>query len=284
MQVFEVSGRGVWWVSENGSKFYQTLDQTPTRHLVKKDNVSSVIRCLVKCLVGVWKGSKCHCLSGGVSLGRARPDTQTEIRQKGVKKMTQTNRPRRKKKADRLLNPGSSKDEIMCDYSIAPMDRLALEMDRKWGIDRLPEIVSPETAQRYGVAMAHLNECLESGDPEKCKAAAEGCMRGLQFMDAEATANGKPQAAGEFWEYELKEGEQPFRFAVMADPYEWQASKAQRPDLQFFTMREVALALREYAKSKMVTEAQKHFPQAEIVNIKTRPPVDYANGGDDLNF
>ena len=50
----------------------------------------------------------------------------------------QTKRPRRERKADRLMSPDATKAQIECDYAIAPMDRLALEMDRKWGIDRLP--------------------------------------------------------------------------------------------------------------------------------------------------
>jgi hypothetical protein len=103
----------------------------------------------------------------------------------------QTKRPRRERKADRLMSPDATKAQIECDYAIAPMDRLALEMDRKWGIDRLPELVTPEMATRYGQAMAHMNECIRLGDPAKCVAAANNCIRGLHAMDAEATKLGK---------------------------------------------------------------------------------------------
>jgi hypothetical protein len=40
----------------------------------------------------------------------------------------QTNRPRRERKATGL-SPDATKAQIECDYAIAPMDRLALEMD-----------------------------------------------------------------------------------------------------------------------------------------------------------
>jgi hypothetical protein len=169
------------------------------------------------------------------------------------------------------------------------MDRLALEMDRKWGIDRLPEIVSVETAQKYGKAMAHLNECIREADPIKCAAAAQNCIRGLNAMDAEATAAGKQPASGEFWEYELPGmgGAPAFRFAIMADKAEWRTAQAERPDLQFYTMREVAIALQLKLNSPMVDALKDAFPGAEVQSVrpaKTKPPVDYANGGDALEF
>ena len=164
------------------------------------------------------------------------------------------------------------------------MDHLAREMDAKWGIERLPELVSVATAQKYGVAMAHLNQCIQDSDPAKCAAAAQNCIRGLQAMDAEATAAGKQPASGEFWEYELPGSPEPFRFAIMRDGAEWQAAKAKRPDLTFFSMREVATALQAKMNSPMIQEVKEHFPGATITRLKPNPPVDYAAGGDAIPF
>jgi len=200
--------------------------------------------------------------------------------------MAKPSRPRRQKKADRLLNPGSTGSEIECDYGIAPLDRVAIEMDAKWGVDKLPELVSVETAARYGKAMAHLNECIQASDPAKCAAAAQNCIKGLNVMDAEATAAGKPQATGEFWEYAIPEtdGRAALHFGILKDGLEWQAAKAARPDLTFFTMREVAIALQMKIATPLVMEVKDHFPGATVTNIKDRPPVDYANGGDPIPF
>lgn len=189
-------------------------------------------------------------------------------------------RPRRQRKGDRLLNPDSRREEIACDHAIAPFDRLATEMERKWGIDRLPALVSPETATRYGHAIADLNVAIAKNDPAAVLACANNCIKGLNVMDAEATAAGHQPATGEFWEYDL-EG---FRFAVMPDAAEWQSAKAKRPDLRFFTMREVAIALRHYCENYPIGEVKQKFPQAQITKITNRAPVDYANGGDPIPF
>ncbi len=193
---------------------------------------------------------------------------------------------RRPRKSDRLLCPDATKVEIECDYACAPLDALALDMDRKWGVDRLPELVSVETAQKYGRAMAHLNECIREADPARTAAAAQNCIKGLHALDAEATAAGHQPATGEYWEYELgaDEGQEPFRFAIIRDQHEWPALKAKRPDLEFYTLREVAIALRANMRGPLLAEVKKHFPAAEVTAVKPNPPVDYANGGDEVPF
>lgn len=209
--------------------------------------------------------------------------------------MAKSRAPRRKKKADRLLNPGSTTDQIKCDYALAPLDRLATEYELLWGIDRLPELVSVETAARYGAAMAHLNECIASDDPVLVAAAAENCIKGLRFMDAEARANGSEPATGEFWEYRLEADEYApeFKLAIMRDGMEWQTAKAKRPELEFYTMREVAIALRFYAQNKLVMATKDTFPGAEIVKIsnprkivkisKPKNQIDWSHG-DEIPF
>ena len=46
---------------------------------------------------------------------------------------------------------------MMCDYALAPFDRRFREMDKKWGCDKLPELVSAETAAKWGSTMEKLN-------------------------------------------------------------------------------------------------------------------------------
>lgn len=75
MQVFEVSETGVWRVSGKDRPNSQTLCQTLVRHLAKKANKNKEMKVSDKVSEGVCQLSNCHCLSGGVSLGRARPDT-----------------------------------------------------------------------------------------------------------------------------------------------------------------------------------------------------------------
>lgn len=198
-----------------------------------------------------------------------------------AKKHPRRNRP---KKSDTLMCPGASREEIASDHAMSPFNRAAIASEEVWGIDRLPELVSPETASRFGFAMADLNAAYASNDPAKVVACANNAIKGLAVMDAEARAAGHQPATGDFWEYELEasDGQTAFRFAVMRDSYEWKTAKDKRPDLEFYTMREVANALRAYSGVFPIAEVKANFPGAEITKITPKPrSVEGPNGGGD---
>jgi len=183
---------------------------------------------------------------------------------KEVKQMKQN---KRQKKSDRILHGSQSKDAIMCDYALAPVDRLAIQMDEKWGIDVLPELVSVSMSQKYGSAVAKMNAAVEAGDVEECRKRCEVVIRGLQAMDAEAERIGAQRASTDVWEVEI-DGK---LFGVMKDGRSWRTIKKQRPELELLTLREVGLAyswFRDNWAGELEKAAKQSFPGAEIVDIK----------------
>lgn len=192
-------------------------------------------------------------------------------------------RPKRPKKLDRLTCPDVSASENACHYAIAPFDRAATEMEKKWGIDRLPELVSPEMAAKYGMALGQMNEAAANRDPQLTAHKAAICIRGLHAMDAEATAAGHRPATGAYTEYELD----GWKMAVLHDQREWQSAKEARPDLTFFTMREVALAMRSWCQALPIEKVKHHFPAATVKNLpdgEKLPASFWATGGDFIPF
>lgn len=172
-----------------------------------------------------------------------------------------------KNKADRLITPGETDAQIACDFTCPPLDRLAMAMDRKWGVDCLVGLVAPATAQKYGRAMAFLNSAMAAENPDDTRAAVENCIKGLNAMDAEATASGKPRADPAIWEYQ-HEGH---TFAIIADGREWPAAYAARPGLTIYSMHEVAVALHAWKNSIATVAAVKMaFPGAAITAVRQR--------------
>ena len=184
-------------------------------------------------------------------------------------------RPQRQKKSDRLLHSGQTQSQVMSDYALAPLDRKAREMDVKWGIDMLVELVSAETAAKYGSAMAKLNAAIDENDPAVVAARAQVCIRGLDAMDAEATAAGAQRASMDVWEVELEDGQV---YGVMRDGRSWQAIQAQqRPDLTLVTLREVACAL-EMWRGSVAGEFERSIKEsfgkdAEVVAFRKKAKV-----------
>jgi hypothetical protein len=184
-------------------------------------------------------------------------------------------RPTRQKKDDRILHKGATANEIKADLALAPFDAAVREMDRKWGIDRLPELVSVESAAKWGKAMAGLNGAIDAHDPDKTKFWVEVCLRGLASMDAEAVSLGRPVSDPDIWEHEY-EGKV---YGIIADGREWPAAYAKRPGIAIHTMREVAVALHEH-RNGLVNAVKLAFPGAEVKQVR-QPKADLE---DDFDF
>lgn len=177
---------------------------------------------------------------------------------------TRYNRPR---KFDKWTAPDASPGDTAVHYALAPFDEAIRQADRVWGVDRLPQLVSPEMAARWGLAMEQLNAAIDAKDVTLVTARVGACLRGIAAMTAEAEANGKPKSDPETWE--MSDGD-TFNFAILRDGRDWPALKAARPDLMFFTESEVVNAMKAYhAAIPALNEIKKHFPDVAISKIKT---------------
>jgi hypothetical protein len=176
---------------------------------------------------------------------------------------------KRQKKSDRLLNAKLSDAEIVIDFTLGPLERMNKEADKRWGCDKLIELVSAETAAKFGMAMAKLNEQIDAQDVEGVKQWAGVCMRGIKAMEAEAEATNAPQADDTLWLIEADGHE----FGLLRDDRAWPAAKEKFPNLDIVSEREMVLALVEYKQSVVkvaLDAAKKHFPGAEVTKIKTK--------------
>lgn len=171
--------------------------------------------------------------------------------------------PQRHRKHDRLMHSGATREEVECDLATGPFDRVAREMDRKWGQDRLPDLVSPETAARWGTAMANLNAAIDARDPALVVARVNACLRGFAAMDAEAAAAGRLPIVPEAWEFQI-DGK---TCAVLRDDAAWPAYTAARPDVRIYTMREVENALAAYGQT--VAAIKDAFPGAQVSAVRS---------------
>jgi hypothetical protein len=195
---------------------------------------------------------------------------------------------KRPDKFDKLTNHRASRADDLSHHIIGPFDARSGLADRKWGIGRLAELVSPDTALTWAKTMANLNEairaCYEPEDENQALANLKACVasgiKGFDYMDAEAERTGQPKADVRCWEYELG----GVKVGIMADVDAWPALKAARPDLRLFGLHEVAVALLAVDSSPAVAAIKDRFPGAKVGRIKPNPPVAYATGGDPIPF
>jgi len=190
-----------------------------------------------------------------------------------------TKRPKRPRKPDPLLNADATYEDRLCYAALGPFDRLGREMEDKWGIDRLPELVSTDTAFRSGKLMADLNDAINAADPEKVAKLAEIGIRALHKMDKEAKAAGHTPNP-DFWEME-HEG---FKFAILRDMRQWPEMKKQRPDLVIFSESEIAIAMKAFGEVGIIEATKKAFPGAEIVRVSKPMKITNTELEDEIPF
>jgi hypothetical protein len=165
-------------------------------------------------------------------------------------------------KFDAFTARDASPDDTAKHYALAPFDEAQRQADREWGVDRLPGLVSPDTAAKWGLAVAQLNTAIASGTVEDVTARVGVCLRGLAKLAEEAEARGAKRSNPQTWE--MSDGDK-FKFAILRDGKDWPALKAQRPDLMFFTESEIVNAVKAYHRSIPALEnIKKSFPDAKI--------------------
>ena len=93
------------------------------------------------------------------------------------------------------------------DILLEPLNRVAKELEEKWGYDRLPGLVPVEMAERFASAAEKLEAAVASGDSERIKERAEVMRRGWMKLDETAEAAGH-EAWGqpEVWEGRRPDG------------------------------------------------------------------------------
>ena len=186
-------------------------------------------------------------------------------------------KPRRHSGA-KTFNPSINSQPLAISQALLPHDLAVREADRKWGVDRLPSLVSHEMNQRWARAVAALNAALDEDNVEHVAYYAEGCARGIAVMEAEAESRGHKPIAAHVAQVEI-EG---MRFGILLNDEAWPIASETFPGVQMFSLREVAVALRHLRlDSPVVRAAKDQFAGAEVLEIRAK--VDCVQAAGDLN-
>jgi len=157
--------------------------------------------------------------------------------------------------------------------ALRPLDRVAVEMEGKWGVGRLVRLVSPEMAARFGSAKDKLNDAIRANDGESVANRAAVLIRGWQALDNAAT-----EAGCEALPLRTVAVQHNGRSYVVA----WdggdvhKAAKLSRSPENVVSVHELLVAY-EALKSK-IDGVKQAFPGAEVIKVSIPP------GGDALPF
>jgi len=157
--------------------------------------------------------------------------------------------------------------------ALRPLDRIAVEMEGKWGAGRLTRLVSPEIAARFGSAKDKLNDAIRANDGDEVAKRAAVMIRGWKALDAAAT-----EAGCEALPLRTVAVQHNGRAYVVA----WdradvhKAAKLSRAPENVLTVHELLIAY-EALRAK-IDGVKQAFPGAELTKVSIPP------GGDALPF
>ena len=178
-------------------------------------------------------------------------------------------------KPDRIINDEAIGNEDMeaIYHALKPLDKIAKEMEAKWGVDRLPSLVSVDMASSFGIAKAQLDQAIDAEDVAMVKQKANAMIRGWQALDAYATTSHATiidLAAAWCWRHP----ESSKAFAIVRDNAAAVVVQAQWPDTTVYTLDECCRLL---DSRSLVNAVKDTFHGATVTGIVDSP------GSNELN-
>ncbi len=164
-----------------------------------------------------------------------------------------------------------------------PLDELVTTLERKWGIGRLPLLVSPETRARFQQASDMRNGEQPTASPERLAALDAMMCRAWATMDAEATQSGAATLPPAIYEIPL-DGLPGAIAALCLDDAHAQAvtlqAKAEGRCVTTWTLAEVARVIQA---NSIVNKIKDVFPGAQVRRSRAKLPDDEIPFGEPQN-
>jgi len=144
-------------------------------------------------------------------------------------------------------------------------DRVVSEYERRWGIERLPLLVSPELRDRFWQQIDKLNDAIHRDAPNDVEHHVAVTLRAYAALEKEAIAMGGVEIGDDVWTAEV-DGKV---VAVVRDVHAVGGIKKEMPDALVYCVQEVAAILAKWSEqNKLVADVKDVFPGAVVSEIK----------------
>lgn len=159
--------------------------------------------------------------------------------------------------------------------AIAPVDALQTETDRRWGIDALPALVTPELAAKFGKARSLLNDAIRQRDEKLVLKYSETVLRGLRALEQAARDAGHSPQPPEIIHRRDARGN---AWQIVTEPKQYDRAIAETGDpIQTVTIEELLcsyIAVRERS-NKLIDKVKAEYPGAVVTAAKISDPVEH---------
>lgn len=161
----------------------------------------------------------------------------------------------------------SGADMLTVQTAIDRVDEVAVAMEGKWGVDRLPRLVSQEMAEAFHRQAEMFNTAIWQGTPADVVSQADRMINAWTALDAQAVADGKPVMAPTVWETPVTIDDKAGVLAVVPTQAEALAVQRDGRHLHVVTLEAVARLIEQQPTLCKVFAT---FEDAAVIDVRKK--------------
>lgn len=146
----------------------------------------------------------------------------------------------------------------------AGVDAVAVEMEQRWGVGRLPLLVDDVLREKFVRQLRRFDEAIMSNDVERVRTSGAATKRAWQALDDQATSSGQKQLQPDCWEVRLEDGRV---VALCRTDAEAHAEVRSGRHVEVWTIDEIARIMFAFPG---LGNAKQVFPGATVESVKAR--------------
>ena len=156
---------------------------------------------------------------------------------------------------------------------LTEFDRVVSDYERRWGCERLPNLVDMELRDRYWKQMDRLNAAIDATNPVDVEHQVQVTLRAYAVLEARAKEMGAKELTGMAWTATSHDG--AVTVAVVQDVNEIANIKREMPDALVYSVQEVANIVAAWSeKNKLVDDVKNVFEGAYVSKITLKEELD----------
>tara|TARA_R110001606_G_scaffold56420_2_gene136827 strand:- start:1982 stop:2614 length:633 start_codon:yes stop_codon:yes gene_type:complete len=174
----------------------------------------------------------------------------------------------------------SDKRSDICNAAIRSVDKIARDLEMKWGIGKLEELAPPKLAVAFEQARQNFSDAANGDDHNYLVQKADNLIQGWKAVEAYAIKNGRTPADEEVWYAIAPPDAGEYNFAIVKNGAD-AASVDREKYSKVYTLDEICRIIQKF-ETDMIAKTKKLFPNATITKISTSNNKDISN--DEIPF
>lgn len=157
-----------------------------------------------------------------------------------------------------MFNEFTDEENILRHFT--RLDQVQCEYESRWGVSRLPNLVSKELKEKWDGQIAKLHKARIENNLFDVIALVEGCIRGFAVLEKEALSLGHKMHDAEMWDVKHPTSGKVYR--IVKNNYD--AGISLNDDALVYTLHEVACILES---AHFLNNVKQVFPDAQVVSV-----------------